>query len=272
MWLALIHCSPVAKCSPVAVFPKHRVAVCTVPKSASSVWRKLLRRIYQTENSTTLSDANSWGCSSHGCLLDQPGAPAVLKTQAQARALMSLNYTFAHFARSPVERVFSMYTGFYHAGGPMPGAISFDTFLTRLEAGAWKGNVHTMGMLQECNLGFGRARPDWQLWTGHAEDAAQTQRRAHAYVHELFGSEVFRKVCSGWGCLERNASDASTNIFYSPRSTRAAENEANVNQSRMASYIARIEALYPEDVSAYTAAVTRDYGRYFVPSCAGCRH
>lgn len=259
-----------AGCHSLAVFHDERVVVCTVPKSNSSMWRRMLRYIAYQKNHTVHDRCAWWGTG--GCLLDQPGAPAVLSSEADALELIERNYTFAHFMRSPVDRVFSMHEGFGHAGGPQRGAMRFDDFLSQLESGKWRGNEHTMGALELCNQPIGRARPDWQFWAG-AEDPRETQQRAHDFVHALFGAEMYERVCSGWtslGCPLGTGAD----VFYTPVSTQAeAHGRAFRANGTCDGYRTRINSLYKKDAHAYAQALTRAYrgaGRMSCPiSCNG---
>ena len=247
----------VLSCNNLAVFHDEKVVVCTIPKSASSLWRRMLRYIQQQKGGSTQDNCSFWG--KPGCLLNQPGAPPVLTSEAEARALVARNYTFAHFIRSPVDRVFSMHEGFGHAGGPTVGSMSFATFLSNLEGGMWKGNDHTASAVQLCNQPLGRTEPDWQFWTG-TDDPRETQLRAHSFVRTLFGADTYERVCSGWNSCH-GSQQQSSDIFYPPVSTGA--------QRKLDSFIAqgidvekyrvRINAMYPDDAHAYDQALARTY-------------
>ena len=180
---------------------------------------------------------------------------------------MARNYTFARFARSPVDRVFSMYTGTAHAGGPKPGSMSFEDFFSQLQKGRWSSNGHTQPATQLCNHNIGSARPNWQIWAA-GSDPVERGRRVGAFVHELFGSRVYRRACAGLACPEDPERKPHPFEIFRERAERAATNEGTLSPLQLERYQRQIGALYSEDVLSYSKALARPYDRYAVPACA----
>ena len=251
--------------------------MCTVAKSASSLWRETLIHVEQERSPGPHRGTCNYVPQKSGCILDQApidSRPTLFYPKTTAE-LVAKGYVFAHFMRDPIERVYSMFTGFGHAGGPKKGSITFDTFLNQLEHGKYKSNTHTDSVTHTCNEDIPRGvQPSWQFWTGPGPtghgNATELQRRAHLFLHDLFGVETYKRVCHP-NCTDNpdkphyRPSPYSDSIFYQPRETAAArnQNQAEAGTETLdldhASYAERITKLYPEDMRAHAEALGREY-------------
>lgn len=265
----------VSGCSNRAVFHTEKVVVCTVAKSASSLWRETLIHVEQERSPGPHRGTCNYVPHRGGCLLDQAprdSRPTLFDPKTTAE-LVAKGYVFAHFMRDPIERVYSMFTGFGHAGGPKKGSITFDTFLDQLEHGKYRSNgaaEHTESVIHSCNKHIPRGvQPSWQFWTGPGPaghgNATELQRRAHLFLHDLFGVETYKRVCHPNCTVNQDKpgyKSYSDSIFYQPRETAAAHNQNDAEagtETSISSYTQRITQLYPEDMRAHAEALGREY-------------
>ena len=248
----LCGCGP---CTSHAYFPEHKVVLCTVAKASSSAWRQFARRVHAVERGDPSVD--SW-CGTkrddfRGCLLDQSLSPAGVGSFEQLQRLVhEEGYTPAVFLRDPIERALSMYTGTMHAQGVDYHNTSFAQFVGQLEWGKYKGNEHMASQMGACN--FGRSSKEagiaWQFGASAPSallDPAETTRRAHRFVAELFGEPMLNSVNANWTqCDARSTSDE----FFAFDSQ--AKHEAGL--AATGDLVPRIRALYADDVRAYEEA------------------
>ena len=243
-------------CTAHAYFPEHKVVLCTVAKASSSAWRQFARRVHAIERGDLSVDG--W-CGTkrkdfRGCLLDQSLAPAGVGSFEQLQRLVhDEGYTPAVFLRDPIERALSMYTGTMHAQGVDYHNTSFAQFVAQLEWGKYKGNEHMASQMGVCNFGrpakeagiawrFGASAPSATL-----DAPAETKRRAHRFVAELFGEQTLASVNANWTqCDARSTSDE----FFAFDSQ--ARHEAGL--AATGDLVPRVRALYADDVRAYEAA------------------
>lgn len=248
-------------CASHAVFPKHKVVLCTVPKASSSTWRELARRVHAVDKGTPSVD--HW-CGLQrddfqGCLLDQSEAPPVVTSfEALQKLVMKEHYTPAVFLRDPMERALSMWSGTHHANGPDANVTSFRQFVGQLERHAYGPNQHMSPQMSLCN--FGRTQNEtgtgikWKLgastprWNSNSRE---TTWRAQSFVAELFGSKMLESIKMGWTQCRGNHSqpEFKNDEFFSFDST--ARKEEGLMTPDLAE---RITALYPGDVEAYSHA------------------
>ena len=248
----LCGCGP---CTSHAYFPEHKVVLCTVAKASSSAWRQFARRVHAVERGDLSVDG--W-CGTkrddfRGCLLDQSLSPAGVGSFEQLQRLVhEEGYTPAVFLRDPVERALSMYTGTMHAQGVDYHNTSFAQFVGQLEWGKYSGNEHMASQMGACN--FGRSTKEagiaWQLGASAPSallDPAETTRRAHRFVAELFGDQMLTSVNANWTqCDARSTGDE----FFAFDSQ--AKHEAGL--AATGDLVPRIRALYADDARAYEAA------------------
>lgn len=248
----LCGCGP---CTSHAYFPEHKVVLCTVAKASSSAWRQFARRVHAVERGDLSVDG--W-CGTkredfRGCLLDQSLSPAGVGSFEQLQRLVhEEGYTPAVFLRDPIERALSMYTGTMHAQGVDYHNTSFAQFVGQLEWGKFKGNEHMASQMGACNFGrsvkeagivwrFGASAPSALL------DPAETTRRAHRFVAELFGEQMLSSVNANWTqCDARSTGDE----FFAFDSQ--AKHEAGL--AATGDLVPRIRALYADDARAYETA------------------
>lgn len=249
-----------AQCTSHAYFPEHKVILCTVPKSSSSSWRQLGRRVHGIDNGN--SSVGYW-CGTqrddfNGCLWDQKDAPPRVTSFEQLQDLVhNQGYTPAVFVRDPIERVLSMYTGTEHlyrqnhTMGVNPQETSFDEFVTQLENHSYGGNQHMAEQMKVCNFGrsMSGAGIPWKVGVSSPVSMSspnETTSRAQRFVADLFGEQVLAKVMHGWMECKGFGFDE----FFTFDS--AAKREASlVPEGELAD---RIRALFADDVHVYEEA------------------
>ena len=250
----LCGCGP---CTSHAYFPEHKVVLCTVAKASSSAWRQFARHVHAVDGQLN-SSVDSW-CGTkrddfRGCLLDQSLSPAGVGSFEQLQRLVhEQEYTPAVFLRDPIERVLSMYTGTMHAHGVDYKNTSFAQFVGQLEWGKYRDNEHMASQMEACNFGRPMNESDitWKFGSsaprGILDLGAETTRRAHRFVADLFGEQMLTNINRNWTqCDARSTSDE----FFS------FDSQAKHGASLAATddLIPRIRALFEDDVRAYEEA------------------
>ena len=251
-------------CPKVFFLPKQKLIFCTIPKAASSEWRRLLRRVH---NGT----GTQWCHNYQSCLIHHgdPGSPPSVVSAHQLKVLREQRgYKSAVFLRDPVERVGSMFTGTSHIGGPQPGSMSFDKFvsdeLPKLMADPKLASVeHFAPQMLSCNFGIPALSPHAPQWDYVGTTGANhtdTWRRATGFIKTVFGEAQYEQsAADGWckshcfGGPDRTPGapceqSDPTRSFFGPRETAGAK---NVHAGLTPELRGKIEALYAEDVAAF---------------------
>lgn len=254
-------CAVSLGCPKVFYLPEHKVIFCTIPKAASSEWRKLLRRVH---NGT----GYGWCGAGTACLIhrDVPGSPPHVISAQHFHVLREKHgYRSAVFLRDPVERVGSMFTGTEHIGGPKPGDFSFEQFvlseLPRLMTSPHIASVeHFAPQMLGCNFGVPALAPDaprWDFVGTTGDNHTDTWQRVTGFIQRVFGEDTYRESASrDWGpcfCGSNSAScrnDDPSASFFAPRDN-VNHGATNLQTSLTPTLRARIEQLYAEDVSVF---------------------
>ena len=88
-----------------------QVIFCTIAKSSSSEWRRLLLRVH--DDQTVIDGRPAW-CGTPGNLLRSPTAPPLVRSLHHFHELKRTGYRSAVWLRDPYERAGSIYTGTAH--------------------------------------------------------------------------------------------------------------------------------------------------------------
>jgi len=251
-------------CPSVHYLTEQKVIFCTIPKSSSSEWRRMLLRIHQLGNETLCDGKPCW-CGDPGCLLN-PGlgsdGPPMVQSAHQFETLRRQGYKSGFFMRDPYERVASMFTGTQHV--IKHNLTSMEDFVNTIVAAqkptALQGNEHFLQQVTVCNFGLSSVHPlapKWDYVATSGVDQQDTFNRVSRFIKRLFGEDVYERAAAHGWCAEKchawrneEAAEKSSCMdqpFFSPHISMGSANLAQMTPALRA----RIAQLYPDDVAYY---------------------
>lgn len=278
-------------CANVVYLPTQKVIFCTTPKSSSTEWRRFLNRIHDDTsrcNSSSSASNPCWCGDGAGCINNMKNSPPAVLSLGHFHELRQKGYRSAVWLRDPYERVSSMFTGTFHAGGPsnLGDNLTFEDFvlrpdqlqrLGRLQTKSYRyhtnhndgavvlsGNEHFLPQLRGCNFGVPSVSadaPTWDVVATSGDNQTDTFERVSAFIRRVFGSAVYDRVAkSGWCTCgswwenhgeKKGSAQCDDKPFFSPHSEKGASTLAQLTPEVRARVDARIKELYAEDVTFY---------------------
>ena len=265
-----------------------QVIFCTIAKSSSTEWRRLLNRVH--DDQTKLDDGRPAWCGSSSNLLNTPTSPPLVRSLHHFHELKRSGYRSAVWLRNPYERAGSMYTGTAHtpaAGGvafadrgmsfdqfvhgPLPDLASADprrfSVRTILEnnssaAPVVGGDGHFLPQMLQCNFGVPTVSahaPRWDIVGTSGDNATDTYERVSAFVRRVFGSPTYKRVAAGGWCVcghwwtgnPANWTACAEEPFFAPHTSKGSGHFAGLSEVAVSRIHTQIRRVYAEDVAYY---------------------
>eukprot|EP00055_Hartaetosiga_balthica_P001691 m.138617 g.138617 ORF g.138617 m.138617 type:complete len:380 (-) comp15710_c0_seq1:54-1193(-) len=197
--------------SPI-VDEKHKVVVCTIAKSACTVWRKFMRRLYGYKDWNTKDEriTHGYGGKSTGLKYLSSYSP-----QEAAKIMNDPTYFKAAIVRNPLTRILSAWKDKYAPGSVHNwGNIKWDSFANSIHPDC-RGDEHWMA--QSCFCGLRK----WEY-----DMIARMEDGMPALAEEMVKTGHLSKdfIATGWGDNGNEAFLQTNSVFHkTDASAKAAE-------------------------------------------------